>query len=286
LTASFLILGCGFTGTEVARRAIAAGHRVVATTRQGDRREALERLGVELHVLPALTADRVRKWVSPTVNVLVAFAPDGRSDAEIAPLLATSAHSIYISTTGVYGAHRGHIDETTPVDPAEPRVRERLAAERCYRAAGATIVRAAGIYGPGRGLHLRVKSGTFRIPGDGTGVVSRIHVADVARLIGGIFRRAHDGERGDVFVAADDAPVPQIEAIRWLCQRLGLPTPPHVPLHEAPETLRHDRAVDNRRIKSFTELSLLYPSYREGFEACLFPPDEGSVNPPGSGALP
>lgn len=271
--ARLLVLGCGFTGTEVARRAIAAGHHVVATIRGHERREGLERLGVELHVLPALTADWVARRVGPNVNVLVAFAPDGRTDAEIAPALLGAAHTVYVSTTGVYGAQRGRIDETTPVDGAEPRARERLAAERCYREFGATIVRAAGIYGPGRGLHLRVQSGTFRIPGDGTNVVSRVHVADLARMILGIFAQAREGRRGDVFVAADDAPVPQIEAIAWLCRRMGFAMPPHVPLDEAPATLRHDRAVDNQRIKSWTGLSLLYSSYREGFEACLAEPD-------------
>jgi nucleoside-diphosphate-sugar epimerase len=272
-----LILGCGFTGTEVARRAIAAGHRVVATTRQSERREALEGLGIDLHVLPALTADLVRGRVGPGVNVLVAFAPDGRTDAEIAPELAAAANVVYISTTGVYGAHRGRVDEATPVDPAEPRARERLAAERCYRDAGATILRAAGIYGPGRGLHLRLKSGTFRVPGDGNGVVSRIHVADLANLVLGVFSGAREGGGGQVFVAADDTPVPHIEVIAWLCRRLGLPMPPHVPIDEAPATLRHDRSVDNQRIKAWTGVSLLFPSYREGFEGCL---SEPGLSPP------
>ena len=272
----------------MARLAIAAGHRVVATTRQPERRDALEREKIELHVLPALTGDLIAQWVGRDVNVLVAFSPDGQTDAQIAPALAGARHVVYVSTTGVYGARRGHIDESTPVDASEPRARERLAAERCYRDVGASIVRAAGIYGPGRGLHLRIQSSTFRIAGDGNGVVSRIHVADLAELALGIFRRAPDG-RGDVFVAADDTPVPQIEAIEWLCRRLGRPVPPHVPLDEAPATLRHDRAIDNRRIKAWTGVSLLYSGYKEGFEACLsggpdVPGPANGVSPPGSTA--
>jgi nucleoside-diphosphate-sugar epimerase len=269
-----VILGCGFAGAEVARRAIAAGYEVLATTRQPERRAGLERIGLELQVAPRLTADRVRHWVRDGAEVLVAFPPDGSTDAEIAPALGAASHVVYISTTGVYGAHRGRVDEATLVDPSEPRVRQRLDAERSYREGGATVLRAAGIYGPGRGLHLRIKNGTFRIPGDGQSVVSRIHVADLAEMVLGVFRRARVGgdthaAPSDVFVAADDAPVPQMEAIAWLCRRLGVPLPTSVPIDEAPVTLRHNRAVDNGRIKSWIGLALLYPSYREGFEACL-----------------
>jgi nucleoside-diphosphate-sugar epimerase len=278
MPADLLILGCGFTGSEVARRAIVAGQRVMATTRKAERRTAIEGLGVDLRVLPELTRERVDELVRPGSKVLVTFAPDGRTDAAIAPALAAASHVVYISTTGVYGAHRGHVDEATPVDRSERRARERLEAEATYLARGGTVLRAAGIYGPGRGLHLRLASGSFRVPGDGTNVVSRIHVADLAELVLGVFRRAEsappaaadDGApSGQVFVAADDTPVPQIEVIRWLCERLDLPIPAHAPIEEVPETLRHDRAVDNRQVKAWAGVSLIYPSYREGFPACL-----------------
>src|SRR5262249_40147588 len=95
--------------------------------------------------------------------VLVAFAPDGRTDAALAPALAR-ARVVYVSTTGVYGRARGHVDETTAVDPSEPRAADRLAAERAYRDLGATVLRAAGIYGPWRGLHRRLLGGDFKIP--------------------------------------------------------------------------------------------------------------------------
>jgi nucleoside-diphosphate-sugar epimerase len=272
-----VILGCGFTGTEAARRAVASGGRVIATTRQSDRREALERLGIDVRVLPTLTTHDVRELVPEGARVLVTFAPDGQTDAAVAPALEAASRIAYISTTGVYGAHRGRVDEATPTDAREPRARERLDAERLYLERGATVLRAAGIYGPGRGLHLRVKSGAYRIPGDGANVVSRIHVADLARLALGALDRAVDANierakgaaRGRIFVVADDAPVPQIEAIEWLCRRFDVPLPARVPIDQAPETLRHDRAVDNARIKAWTGLSLLYPSYREGFAACL-----------------
>ena len=59
--------------------------------------------------------------------------------------------------------------------------------------------------------------------------------------------------------------VPQIEAIEWLCARLGVARPSSVPIEQAAETLRHDRAVDNARMKRELGVVLAYPSYRQGF---------------------
>src|SRR5262249_17564868 len=132
----------------------------------------------------------------------------------------------------------------------------------------ATVLRAAGIYGPMRGLHRRILDGEFRIPGTGANVVSRIHVEDLATWI---LAALASGERarGRVFVAADAAPVPQIEVIRWLAGELGVPVPPSVELSEAAPTLRHDRAADSRAIREALAVGLRYPSYKEGFARCL-----------------
>jgi nucleoside-diphosphate-sugar epimerase len=161
------------------------------------------------------------------------------------------------------------VDESTPVDPSEPRAALRLAAERVYLQQGATVLRAAGIYGSGRGLHRRLLTGDFRMPGDGFNVVSRVHVGDLARVVLALFAAPKGEHQGQVFVVGDDAPVPQIEVIRWLCRRLALPLPPSASIDEVAPTLRHDRSVDNTRVKRSLSLALEFPSYREGFEACL-----------------
>ena len=76
-----VILGCGFTGAAAARLALARGHAVVATTRDPARAAALRALGVDARALPALDADAVRALVPAGARVLVAFPPDGRTDA-------------------------------------------------------------------------------------------------------------------------------------------------------------------------------------------------------------
>lgn len=261
-----VVLGCGFTGTVATGMRRSAGARVVATTRDAARAAALAQGGVEAHALPALTAAEVERLVPEGADVLVAFPPDGHTDAAVAPALERARAVAYLSSTAVYGGATGPVDEATPVDPADPRAAARLSAEEAYRRRGAVILRAAGIYGPGRGLHRRLLQGEHRLVNGGRNVVSRIHVEDLARLaLATLDRRL----RGEVFTVGDDAPVPQIEVVTWLCRRLHLPLPPEAQASEVHETLRHDRAVRNARIKAALGISLLYPSFREGFEACL-----------------
>lgn len=264
--ARLVILGCGYTGTAAARLALDRGDAVVATTRDPARAASLRQMGVDARALPALDGDAVRAMVADGARVLVTFPPDGRTDALVADRLPAGTRVAYVSTTGVYGARRGVIDETTPVDGDSPRAALRLEAEGRWRAAGAVVLRAAGIYGPGRGLHRRLREGTFRLPDDATKVVSRVHVVDLAALCLAALDR---GLRDVAFPVADDAPVPQAEVVRWLVARMGVAPPPTVAIGDAPETLRHDRSVDNRAVKAALGVALRFPTYREGFEDCL-----------------
>jgi nucleoside-diphosphate-sugar epimerase len=266
-----LILGCGFVGTEAARQALAAGQRVIGTTRDPVRLSELRAQGIDAHLTPALNGQTVGALAPPDAAVLVTFAPDGFSDLAIAPSLSPR-RVVYLSTTGVYGNARGRVDERTATDANSPRAAVRLAAEALYQREGGLLLRAAGIYGPGRGLHRRLLDRSFRLPGEGTNVVSRVHVSDLASIaLSALSADASTWTQlsGRAFPVADDTPVPQIEAIRWLVARLGLEMPASASIDEVSPTLRHDRAVDNSAIKRALGIELRYPSYRQGFAACI-----------------
>lgn len=264
--APLVVLGCGFTGTVAAGARRAEGGRVIATTRSLVRAAELGRGGVEAHVAPSLTAADVERLVPAGADVLVTFPPDGVTDAAIAPALERARAIAYISSTAVYGGATGRVDEATPVDPGDARAAARLAAEAPYLRRGGVTLRAAGIYGPWRGLHRRLLLGQHRLVDGGRSVVSRVHVEDLARLALAALDHA---PRGEAFTVADDAPVPQIEVIAWLCRRLRIELPPAAAAGEVHETLRHDRAVSSARIQRVLGLQLLYPTYRDGFEACF-----------------
>lgn len=265
--ARLALVGSGYVARAAAALAGPRG-RVVATTRAADRAEALRRAGIEPVVAPALGPETVAR-IAEGSDVLVSFPPDGATDAAAAPACRLARSVVYISSTGVYGGRRGRVDDATPADEADPRAGLRLAAEAAWREAGAVVLRAPGIYGPGRGLHVRLREGSYATPGDGSGVVSRIHVEDLARFVLAAFER---GRPGDTFVVGDLAPVPQIEAVAWLCDRMGLPLPPSVPLERAHPTLRGSRAVDPSRAIGELGVTLRFPSYREGFAHLLDAP--------------
>jgi nucleoside-diphosphate-sugar epimerase len=238
----------------------------IGTTRSSERAELLAKEGIDVRVVPRLDAEIGLSLINEQARVLVTYAPDLGTDQAILPLLARARSAVYISSTGVYGNASGRIDELTPVDPTEPRAASRIAAENLARNAGAVILRAAAIYGPGRGLHVRLAKGEHRVAEGGRNVVSRIHVEDLARFCLAALERS---PKGETFVVADDAPVPQIEVITFLCEKLGVSWPAEVARNDLPVTLQNDRHIDARKIQQMLGVKLRFPTYREGFMNCL-----------------
>jgi nucleoside-diphosphate-sugar epimerase len=251
-----VVLGAGYAGLAILRRAREAGLRALGTTRDAQRATALTKDGLEVFCGAVCDASFLRAQD----HVVVTFPPDGLSDAALAPMLRAVAAVTYLSTTGVYDDRRGVIDDATPLpDAPSTRATARLAAEEAYRNVGATVLRCPGIYGPDRGLHVRVVSGKHRIPGDGTRFTSRIHVDDLATLA-----LAAGAVHCETFVVGDEAPAPHGDVVRWICRAWGVPLPPYAPLEEVHETLRADRRVDARRALQVLGVTLRYPTFREG----------------------
>lgn len=260
MTADVVVLGCGYAGSAVARLARERGARVVATVRSEARAQGLRAAGFEVIAAPELAIDALAPHVSADTQVVVAFPPDGSTDALVAPHFAHAGAIAYVSSTGVYGSTRGAIDDVTPLpEAAEPRGARFVAAEGAWRAAGATVLRCPAIYGPDRGAHVRIVRGEFRVAGDGQTFTSRIHVEDLARLL-----LAARVVRGETFVVGDLTPATQDEVAGWVAREYGVPFPPRVPASEVHETLRGDRRVDPLRALARLGVTLAYPDFRVG----------------------
>lgn len=254
-----LVLGAGHAGGAVARLARSRGLAVSVTVRSPERAERLRAEGFDVVESSALDSG-VATLVDGTAHVVVAFPPDGVTDARVAPALRGAAAITYLSTTGVYGDTRGRIDDDTPL-PAHPteRARRVLNAEAAYREQGATVLRCPAIYGPTRGLHARVLCGEHRIPGDGSRFLSRVHVEDLSALVLASARFA-----GETFVVGDLAPAPHLEVVEYICAAYGVPLPAHVPLESVHESLRADRRIDPSRALQMLGVAPRFPGYRDG----------------------
>ena len=256
-----VVLGCGYAGEAVARQARDEGREVVVTSRRAERSAELAGRGFRVEATPSSATEAAT--LCRGAFVVVAFPPDGTTDQAIADGLVAASGITYLSTTGVYPLDAGLVDDDVAVMIApSPRAPARLAAEAAYRAQGANVLRAPGIYGPDRGLHVRVVRGDHRIPGDGARFLSRIHVEDLATFV-----LASERTRGETFVVGDAEPARHIDVVRWICREHGVPEPPSVPLETVHETLRGDRRVEASRALRVLGVTLRYPTYREGMRA-------------------
>jgi nucleoside-diphosphate-sugar epimerase len=253
-----LVLGAGYTGSEVIRRGVAAGLEVVATARRAEQANAIAAQGARPLVMPELD-QRLSSSVDRGTHVVITFPPDGVTDARVLEQVQGAGAITYISSTGVYGDIRGRIDDATPLPELSVESAPRLLAEDGYRRLGATVLRCPGIYGSDRGLHRRILRGEYAMPGDGSSVLSRIHVYDLASFI-----LASPKAPGETFVVGDLEPATHREVASWICKTYGVPFPVATPLAGVHRSLRANRAVDSQRARRVLGVELRYPTYREG----------------------
>jgi nucleoside-diphosphate-sugar epimerase len=278
--ATWLIIGAGYTGGALAERLVRSGEDVIITRRQpADAAAVVQSLmppGGRLHsgklrgVAVDLADPATLAGVIPDGAIVVSTAPPGADAFAEMTTLVAAAHSaariVYVSSTGVYAPGRGEwVDESWPIEPATRAGKARVAAESALGGVGIAL-RVAGIYGPGRGVIDRIRAGTYRVIGDGTSHVSRIHVVD---LVEAIVRAGTTDVLGPINVADDD-PAPSAVVADAIAAHLGLPPPPRVPVESVdPEIagmLLADRRIANRRMKEELGVVLRYPSWRNALD--------------------
>lgn len=270
---SLLLLGVGNVGRALNLR-VKGTCLVRGTTRNPTRIFEFDQAGMEPIIMPWPAAEIISP-LAQDAHVVVSFAPDGKTDAILAPACAHAAKIVYISSTAVYDLAAGTIDDTTPVAPETEDAYRRVEAEKLWLAAGAIVLRCPAIYGPKNGLHMRLRSGAHKIPGDGSNFISRIHIDDLVSIV---LAALNSDVKGETFVVGDVSPAPHQEVVTWLCRQLDLPMPEHIALEEAPLTMRGNRCINPSRALETFGVKLRYPSYREGFLACIQELDQESNN--------
>ena len=168
-------------------------------------------------------------------------------------------HLIYISTTGVYPKLKGIWREDSEFEADSDSGKLRLLTENVLsKYFTLKIIRPGGIYGSGRGIEFRLKSGK-QIPVSNT-PVHRIHVKDLARII------CHLVEKPDApncVNAVDLEAKPSWEVAKWLIENRDDLTEEMLP--DAAECLpgTPQRIISNQRLLELG-ITLSYPTFREG----------------------
>ena len=279
---SVLVIGCGYIGAQLLRNLSRSGWKASGTTLSESSADALRSEGLEVVAADLRISDlRVLTENNPSVVVHCASSGKGGAVAYREIFLETTTrliqdtnfeHLIFTSSTSVYAQTDGSL--VTETDSAEPEretgkiLRE---TEELVLARQGTVLRLAGIYGPGRCVPLeKLLSGEAVVEGDGERIMNSIHRDDA---VSALYLAAANRCQG-IFNVADNIPVTQLEWFQWVCARLSRPLPPSAPRNLNRKRAWTSKKVSNAKLRSMG-WSPVYPSFREGLEELINEQERG-----------
>jgi dTDP-4-dehydrorhamnose reductase len=284
-TPTYLLAGYGYVARRLATRLLAnhPGATLCAHNASG---EPGDGPGLRPEVID-LDATPVRPLESAGSRICYSIPPprQGTTDERLARWLAALAGTpdclVYISTTGVYGDQGGRlVDESTPPQPKTDRARRRVDAERrvlewcAERGVRAAVIRAPGIYGPGRLPLARLERGDPVLDPALCGPGQHIHVDDLVTVLA----RVLDDEHAEgIYNVGDDAGWSLSRYLLAVADHAGLPRPPIVDREQAARRLSpamleffsESRRLDVARMREELGIEPRYPSPETGIPASL-----------------
>ena len=274
-----LIIGCGDIGLRVAKQ-LCRNYRVFALTSQQSRFSELRGLGIT-PILGDLDKPETLWRLSGLAETVIHLAPPqniGHRDSRTRNLIrilaqgpASLSRLIYVSTTGVYGDHKGgRVSEITPVNPQSERAKRRVDAERVLRLWGpahgvaVTILRVPGIYAANRLPVERLQARTPALISDEDAYSNHIQSDDLARLV---CAAVYHGKPQRVINACDGGETKMGDYFDEVADAFGLERPARMPAAELQKIvspmlwsfMRESRRVTNTRLPEL-KTPLRYPS--------------------------
>ncbi|MEM9646495.1 MAG: SDR family oxidoreductase, partial [Planctomycetota bacterium] len=288
-----LVFGCGYVGLRVARNAAAEGRVVATTTRDPSKAEQLAAWGLR-PVIADWHRPRGLDRLPVADRVLVAVSHDRRSgvsryDSQVLGLrrlldhLPNRPNVVYVSTTGVYHQSDGSwVDECSPARPRREGGKAHLRGERLIRSLGSekpwTVLRLAGIYGPGRVPRIASVLDGTPIASPANGYLNLIHVEDAAAAVREAWTwqdslsTSQRQTTDRLFVVGDDEPVLRRQFYEEIARQCGVPAPKFAEKSQKQVlSARSDsnKRIWNRRLKRLLVPKLKYPTHREGLLSVL-----------------
>jgi nucleoside-diphosphate-sugar epimerase len=279
--ANILIAGCGYIGTALGTRLVAAGHVVWGMRRS----VAALPPGIRQLTADLTTPQTLQDLPTGLDVVFYTAAPNGSDQAAYRAIYVDglrhllealmrqhqAPHRVFFtSSTAVYAQLTGEwVDEASPTEPHHFTGSRVLEGERLLRDGPfpATILRLGGIYGPGRtGLIERVRLGLTTCRHGPPLYTNRIHRDDGA---GALHHLMMLPQPDALYIGVDHEPADQCDVLRWLAGQLGAPLP-RVESSSGGDTRRHRTNKRCRNTKLVASgYTFRYPTFREGYAALL-----------------
>lgn len=295
----WLIVGCGYLGAELARRALLRGVRVGVLTRNREQASMLRQMGCD----PVIEGDLAeREWLNQTggeYHALINCVSGGGGGIEgyrrsyvegqkrVGEWMAQyrPKRAVYTSSTSVYSQVEGEVvDEATPLQELSPAGQlllegEQLFQHACEQAVTSHYVfRLTAIYGPGR-HHLldAVRSGTQTLAGDGSIWLNLIHRDDACCAIERVLDPALPVVPCGVYNLSDGVSVTRQQFVEWLAERIDRP-PPHYDPNLISQRIQRRRRSDGRtphrrisaqRFRSLSGWRPRFVDFKSGYTALL-----------------
>ncbi len=225
--------------------------------------------------------DRIKEVLAYSTHLLITAPPDDRGCSIFNKfsnqILASNIKSlIYISSTGVYGNHRGGwVDEKSSLNAKSQFDKIRVKSEKQWQTfckknnLNLNIVRISGIYGPQRIIKFNKKKLDVIIKKNH--YFSRIHVLDAARLISKIILENFNNETWNL---ADDFPSTRELFLLEVIKIKNIKNFAKIQFEEYEKTLSdrakkfwiNNKRVSNFKVKKYFEYRFIFPNYKGGIK--------------------
>ncbi len=282
-----LIVGCGYVGLPLGKELARLGHKVFGLRRSALAAAEMQAAGITPWLADVTQPDTLAKlpcdfdWVVNCTASGGGGADDYRKiyldgNRNLIAWLAGSPLKkfVYTSSTSVYAQNDGGVvTEKSAVVPDAPTATVLVETEKLLltavaeRRLPAVILRVAGIYGPARGHSFKqFLRGEARIEGDGARWLNMIHRDDV---IGAIIAALERGTPGEIYNAADNEPVTQLNFFVWLAAELQKPLPPSLAMEAGAGRKRGatNKRVSNAKLLAELNYQFQFPNFRAGYAA-------------------
>ena len=211
-------------------------------------------------------------------HILVSIPPENQEDLVIKNFSKFIESSkvkwiTYLSATSIYGDHKGEwVNENSKTNPISNNGIARLKAENAWvsleknKKIPVQIFRLSGIYSNEKNILIRLKSGGVKLINKKNHFFSRIHVDDISNIL---FKSLSKFKSGEIYNLSDDKPSTSEDVTLFGAKILNIENIEKIEVDQIKSEMlknfyKESKKVSNKKMKSYFDYNLKFPSYIEG----------------------